>query len=187
MRYRALPGLLAGFVGSALAIASPTGTVPDRSLRVVIIRHAEKPEVGDHLSCQGENRALQLPVVLYRKFKRPDRVYVPSAVTRQSTSHVRMFETIVPFAVKYDLSVNSEFPVHAYVDLAGRVLKETGTVLLVWEHRAIPALASQLGVNKPPKWKSADFDSIWIITFAGGKASLSIDREAIVPEVECRF
>lgn len=187
MRYRALPGLLAGFVGSALAIASPTGTVPDRSLRVVIIRHAEKPEVGDHLSCQGENRALQLPAVLYRKFNKPDHVYVPSAGIRNPMAHVRMFETIVPFAVKYDLSVNRDFQVNAYVAVADRILKQTGTVLLVWQHQAIPTLASQLGVSNPPKWKGKDFDSIWIITFVGGKASLSIDREGIIPPVECSF
>jgi hypothetical protein len=40
----------------------------DNSLKVVIIRHGEKPETGDNLSCQGENRALQLPAVLYKKY-----------------------------------------------------------------------------------------------------------------------
>jgi hypothetical protein len=98
-----------------------------------------------------------------------------------------MFETIIPFAVKYDLSVNSDFRVDAYAAVADRVLKQTGTVLLVWEHQAIPAVASQLGVSNPPKWKGKDFDSIWIITYVGGKASLSIDREGIVPSLECRF
>jgi hypothetical protein len=58
---------------------------------------------------------------------------------------------------------------------------------MVWEHAAIPVLAAQLGVNNPPKWKGKDFDSIWIITFVGGKASLAIDREGIIPQVECGF
>lgn len=187
MRYVVLSGLLFGFAGAAFAISGSIETVPDSTLRVVIIRHAEKPEVGDHLSCQGENRALQLPAVLYRKFNRPDQIFVPSAGIRRPMAHMRMFETIIPFAVKYDLSVNSEFPVNAYVALADRVLKASGTVLLVWEHQDIPAVASQLGVSKPPKWKGRDFDSIWIITYVGGKASLSVDQEGIVPPVECRF
>ena len=42
----------------------------DKNLKVVIIRHGEKPadksEGGDNLSCQGQNRALQLPAVLIK-------------------------------------------------------------------------------------------------------------------------
>ena len=102
-------------------------------------------------------------------------------------SHVRMFETIIPFAVKYDLSVNSDFPLDAYSAVAEHVLRKTGTVLMVWQHQAIPLLAAQLGVRNPPKWKDKDFDSIWTITFVGKKASLYIDREGIVPPVECSF
>jgi len=98
-----------------------------------------------------------------------------------------MFETVIPFAVKYDLTVNSEFRVDAYSAVADQVLKKTGTVLMVWEHQAIPALAAQLGVINPPKWHRKDFDNIWIITFVGGNASLSIDREGITPPVDCSF
>ena len=43
----------------------------DKNLKVVIIRHGEKPadkaDGGDNLSCQGQNRALQLPAVLIKK------------------------------------------------------------------------------------------------------------------------
>ncbi len=37
--------------------------------KVVIIRHAEKPDDGDNLSCKGFNRSLALTSVLYNKFK----------------------------------------------------------------------------------------------------------------------
>ncbi len=187
MRYLVSLGLLFGFIGTAISFSGLAKATPDSHLRVVIIRHGEKSESSNHLSCQGENRALQLPAVLYRKFNKPDYVYVPSTGIRNLMAHVRMFETIVPFAVKYDLTVNSEFPVDGYAAMADHVLAKTGTVLIVWEHIGIPKLAARLGVSDPPHWKGKDFDSIWVITFAGGKASLSIDREGIVPPVDCSY
>ena len=174
-------------VGFAVSYSGLAKINPDNRLRVLIIRHGEKPETGDHLSCQGQNRALLLPAVLFGKFNKPDHIYVPAMGVGKSNAHARMFETIVPFAVKYGLDVNSEFQVDGYAAIAERVLGKNGTVLMVWHHDAIPALAANLGVANPPKWKDKDFDSIWIITFASGKASLAIDHEALSPSQNCNF
>ena len=179
--------LLCATVGVSFSLSSLAKNSPESGLRVVIIRHGEKPETGDHLSCQGQNRALLLPAVLFRKFNKPDHIYVPAMGVGKSNAHVRMFETIVPFAVKYGLDVNSEFQVEGYAAIADRVLGKNGTVLMVWQHDAIPALAAHLGVANPPKWKDKDFDSIWIITFTSGKASLAIDRQALSPSQNCKF
>ena len=48
-------------------------------------------------------------------------------------------------------------------------------------------MAAALGVSNPPAWRPKDYDSIWVITYTGGKALLSIEREGIVPPVECKF
>ena len=48
--------------------APEAAPAPEPPLRVVIIRHGEKPEEGDNLSCAGLNRALALPAVLARVF-----------------------------------------------------------------------------------------------------------------------
>ena len=161
--------------------------VPDNKLRVVIIRHGEKSLTGDNLSCQGQNRALMLPAVLVQKFQVPNHVYVPSIRQKKSESHARMLETVIPLAVKYDLNINSEFAVDAYADIAAQVLHKSDTVLMVWEHNGIPALAAALGVNNPPAWKTKNFDGIWVITYNDGKASLSVDRQGLIPPVDCRF
>ena len=50
---------------------------------------------------------------------------------------------------------------------------------MVWQHNAIPDLARALGVDKPPKWKGADFDSMWILTYASGKAELTLEQEGL--------
>ena len=98
-----------------------------------------------------------------------------------------MFQTVTPFAIKYDLAINSVFGEKDYVSVANNVLKKTGTVLMVWEHKAIPHIAGALGVDNPPAWKGEDFDSIWIVSFPAGKATLAIDSEGISPSAECDF
>ena len=169
----------------------PDKNLAEKNLKVVIIRHGEKPadksDGGDNLSCQGQNRALQLPAVLIKKIGKPDYTYVPALKLDKSTTHSRMFQTVTPFAVKYGLTINSKYDESESNDVAKSVLKKSGTVLMVWEHSAIPDLATALGVNNPPKWKGADFDSMWIVTYVGGKAELTADQEGLSPLASCGF
>lgn len=154
--------------------------------RVIIIRHGEKPASGDNLSCQGLNRAMQLSNVLYAKFKLPDYVFVPSIKNGKSTSSARMYQTIVPFAAKYNLNIDSKYRVDDVQHLAASISKKSGSILVVWEHNAIPAIVQALGVkNATLKWKGDDFDSIWIITFKNGKPVLSFDEEGLHPSPAC--
>ncbi|MDD1630584.1 MAG: histidine phosphatase family protein [Methylococcaceae bacterium] len=187
MKKHILLPVLAGIAVSAISFSCIGETAPDNNLKVVIIRHGEKPENGDNPSCQGENRSLQLPAVLYQKFNKPDYTYVPSLELDKSTKHARMFQTVTPFAIKYDLKVNSKYDEKDFSTIAKKVLEKTGTVLMVWEHSAIPPLAEELGVKNPPAWDGKDFDSIWVITYANGKAVLSIDKEKITASSDCKF
>jgi len=155
--------------------------------KVVIIRHGEKPKSGDNLSCQGENRALRLPAVLHKKFGKPDYTYVPALKLGESTNHARMFQTVVPFAVKYDLTLNSKFAESDVAGVAKDVLTHTGLVLVVWEHSQIPSLVAALGVSQPPAWKKEDFDSIWVVSYAAGQAPMTIGAEGITPSPQCAF
>ena len=84
--------------------------LPDSNLKVVIIRHAEKPASnGDNLSCQGQNRATKLPEIISQKFGKPDYIYVPALKSAKSTAHSRMFQTATPLAIKYDIAINSKY------------------------------------------------------------------------------
>ena len=161
--------------------------LPNNTLKVVIIRHAEKPKDGDNLSCQGQNRALQLATVLHEKLNIPDEIYVPSLKSDDSTKHSRMFQTISPFAIKYNLPINSKYSSDENDKIAKSVFKKDGLVLMVWEHNAIQALAGALGVDDAPQWDGADFDSVWIINYQDGKAKLVMDKEGINPAVNCNY
>jgi hypothetical protein len=187
MKKHFLLTVVTGILLSSFSFSCAAGNTPDSTLKVVIIRHGEKPETGDNLSCQGQSRALQLPAVLYQKFSKPDYTYVPSLGLDKSITHARMFQTISPFAVKYNLTVNGKFDGKDYSDIAENVMKKTGTVLMVWEHSAIPSLAEKLGVKKAPPWNDNDFDSIWVITYHKGKAELAFDKEGITPAPDCNF
>jgi hypothetical protein len=154
--------------------------------RVIIIRHGEKPDKGDNLSCKGFNRALQLADVLQRKFGMPTRIYTPALNLGGSTSAARMYQTIVPFAIKYNLKINTKYDVKDEKELAEAIKKQTGTVLLVWEHKAIPKILKALGIDEKMNWDDNDFDSIWIVTIENGVAKLSKDKEGIAPSAECR-
>jgi hypothetical protein len=155
--------------------------------KVIIIRHGEKPDAGNNLSCQGQNRALMLPAVLYAKFKTPDYIYVPALRLGKSTNESRMYQTIVPYAVKYNLNINTKFEVTDAAGLARDIMKKQGTIIIVWEHNNIPLIAAAFGIKEDKmKWKGDDFDSIWIITFQNGKATLTKDSENINPSSECK-
>jgi len=158
----------------------------DNEFRIVLIRHGEKPEDGYGLSCQGTNRASALPAVLYAKFGLPGIIYVPSFTQSDTTKHSRMYQTISPFTRKYGLKLNSNYKVNDISGVAKNILKQKGTVLVVWEHKGLVDLAEQLGVKEKVRWKDDDFDSIWIITFSKkGKTRLALDQEGLHPSAKC--
>lgn len=179
--------VLAGLVICAITMAAASDAKPDHKLKIVIIRHAEKPENGDNLSCQGLNRAMQLPDLLDKKFKIPEQTYVPALDCGKSTTHSRMFQTVTPFAVKHNLQINSKFDANDFSQIVPDVFQHKGTVLMVWEHSEIQHLAQALGASKAKEWDKLDFDSIWIITFPNGKATLDIEQQKLDPKVKCAF
>jgi len=162
---------------------------PDRTaLRIVLIRHGEKPAEGDNLSCAGFNRSVKLPAVLKSKFGIPDYIYVPAPSTGKRTTNCRMLQTIMPFAIKYNLAINTDFTVDATDLLTKKIRKQTGTVFVVWEHKQLGDIIKLLGLKDlPGKWKADDYDSIYIITYPKNKAILTVDQEGITTEADCAF
>jgi hypothetical protein len=177
---------LASLLASLMMVVSGAAhALPDR---IVIIRHAEKPPQGNNLSCKGQNRALQLADVLFDKVGLPEHTYVPALKQGDATKHARMLQTVTPFAIKYNLTINSTFDESEVKKAAADVLQRSKTVLMVWEHSKIQALAQRLGATDAPPWDGHDFDSIWVITFAAGKAVLDTSgKEGLTPADQCSF
>jgi len=158
----------------------------DKKLKIVFIRHGEKPEKGGNLTCKGLNRSLMLPALINSKFGVPNYVYVPTLKMAEKTGHARMFETVIPLAAKYNLDIDSKFAESDSAGVATDIMQKTGTVLVVWEHKAISSILHSLGVKDAPDWGSDDYDTILIITFVDGKPVLTKDSEGLNPSDNCQ-
>ena len=161
---------------------------PGDGLTVVLFRHAEKPKKGDNLNCQGLNRSLALPPMLYARFGLPEATYVPSMADGDNTLHSRMFQTMIPFAAKYNLQLTSKFGEDDAGGMAKEVLQRKGVIMIVWEHKRIPDVARALGISDTDlHWPDDDYDSLWIITFKNGVAHLELSKEGLKPAEACPF
>ncbi len=163
------------------------GAHPQQNLTIFIMRHGEKPKDGDNLSCQGLNRALALPSILANQIGTPDFIYVPALKSADTTRHARMFQTITPFAIKYNLAINSQFKADEFSKIKKAIFNHQGKVLLVWSHSEIKKLTKTLGVKKAPDWEDDDFNSLWKIDYKNGKVQFSIKNLALHPAENCPF
>ena len=78
---------------------------------LVFIRHGEKPDAGlGQLNCQGLNRALALPRVIFKSFGKPDFIIVPNPASQKKDKgelydYVRPLATAEPTAISFGLPV----------------------------------------------------------------------------------
>lgn len=158
------------------------------ALKVIFIRHAEKSAKGDNLSCQGFNRSIQLPALISSRYGIPDFTYVPAIGLGDATKHSRMFQTVIPLGVKFNLVINSKFEEKDSVGIATDIMKKKGIVLVVWEHKAISSLVHAIGIrNDGLQWADDDYDSIWIINISGGIATMKLEKENLKLSSTCPF
>jgi hypothetical protein len=144
---------------------------------IIIIRHAEKPPEGSHLSLAGRERAaalvpyfLETPELL--EFKTPVAIYAQAP--KNGTSSVRAIETIKPLADTLKLPINEPYVRDDYRKLVAEIMArkdyEGHTVLICWEHKMILDIAKELGVeNVPSNWPAGTYDRTWVVRFAPGQ------------------
>ncbi len=148
--------------------------------QVVIVRHGEKPAVGNELNQRGCERAYLLPKFFLsnptiERFGRPAGVY--AAAPTHPGSSVRAIETIAPTAQALNLAVRDPATREQYSVIVPEILSNPAfdgkTVLMAWEHGAIPGLARAFGANLPAsmaKWPNRVFDQAWVLRFSGSSA-----------------
>lgn len=150
--------------------------------KVMIIRHAEKPEEGHCLSLDGWQRAAALvPFFLGVRsdgcepltgFGTPVAIYAQKPTPEHKS--LRPMQTVAGLATA--LRINVKLVAHDdYRDMVREVQATPAydgkTVLICWEHHAIQDLAAEFGVSNPPDFPG-QFDRVWVITFRNGKAGL---------------
>ncbi len=161
----------------SLAFGLSAGAVPRR---VILIRHAEKPDVkSDDLSPEGFKRAQALTQLFERQpalvsFGYPA-VYFAARYQRGTSSN-RSVETLTPLVQKYKQTLQTPFLPVDYQGLVHVLMTEPQlngkVVMMAWPHGDIPAIAKALGAKAPDHWNPNTFDRIWLLDFSGPDGSI---------------
>ena len=128
----------------------------------------------------------------------PTALLSPSYGDPDKTTAHRTYQTIQGLSDRLGLPIASVFAEGQESQLAASVVSDyPGVVLICWEHRHIPALASSFpaitGTSIPQKWPGDRFDVIWTFTLVPGAAVvqytfgqvpqqlLSGDNDTVIP------
>jgi hypothetical protein len=179
------------FLAAALCVAMPARA----DITIVVIRHAEKPDLGlGQLNCQGLNRALALPEVMLARFGRPDALFAPDpGVSKedlgQPYNYIRPLATIEPTAIRFGLPVNTRWGLDNVAPLEDELLdrRHEGQLLFVaWEHNLLVQIVRDIVTRRGgdpttvPDWSRDDFDSIYVLRVPqSGPPSFHVEREGL--------
>ncbi|WP_322091389.1 histidine phosphatase family protein [Paraburkholderia bannensis] len=170
----------AGVAHAASALGNVSDNAADNAnvTTLIFVRHGEKPAEGlGQLDCKGLNRALALPAVIAAKYGKPDAVYAPDPGEQKDDRghayyYVRPLATVEPTAIQFGLPIQTPYG-HSHTDALEKTLLDPSlrnrTVLIGWEHREIETMVRKIvaghggAASDVPKWKSADFDSIYVV------------------------
>jgi len=177
------------YLAVVLALLAPPQAT--RPAQIILFRHAEKPadKSNPHLSPEGVRRARQLVGFLatdpaVNKYGKPVAIFATK--TTKDDDGQRTQETVAPAAAALKLAVQTPFLGKQYKQLAKLILGNPAyagkTVLICWNHDVMPELAAELGVSpQPPAWKAKEYDQVYVISFRGKEAMLSVMAENLRP------
>jgi hypothetical protein len=163
---------------------------------IVFLRHGEKPVGGyGQLTCQGFNRALALPTVLFAKYGHPTFLYAPSPAFRISDSAGRFYydrplETLAPMAIKLKTDIRSQFSYSDIASLQNALIssaKDNTVIFVAWEHLYLQKVVQNImnaygGHLVVPLWPDSDYDSLYVVRVNYGSAitaSFQHDHEGL--------
>jgi hypothetical protein len=156
---------------------------------IYILRHAEKPlkppssgvdYQGGHnehsLLPRGWQRSGALAALFHPEFgpvrpglRTPTTLVAPSWGHPHKTAAHRSYQTIQGLSEHLGLPITAPFAEGQEEKLADSLVREqSGVVLICWEHKHIPVIASALPVTGrtaiPGKWPGDRYDVIWSFT-----------------------
>jgi broad specificity phosphatase PhoE len=153
--------------------------------RLMIIRHAEKPEGDDagiepdgtqdaeSLTVRGWQRAGAMVQFFNSRPELKPRVIFASGIGHGSKSK-RPMQTVEPLAELLEATDAVAFiTTHQKDDIEPvmrDVLSRDGPALVAWEHKRIPDLVAQLPnpPDVPQQWPDDRFDMVWVFDRTGG-------------------
>jgi hypothetical protein len=168
--------LKTGLLGMLFLIAQNLCAAP---AEIIIIRHGEKPPVGNELNARGWERANELVNFFSHdarvlKFGKPVAIY---AVDPESDlKSLRPVQTVTPLAKALNLSIHQNYSKNQAQELIHEIMNtpeyDGKMVLICWEHKAIISdLLPEMGIlpsiwpKAPSKWPGNVFDWALIVDY----------------------
>lgn len=150
------------------------------SNRLMIIRHAEKPDESNAgMTPDGADDAESLIVRGWQRagalaqFFRARSEYTPLVIFAAGAGHKsnskRPMQTVTPLAELFQPNPGFEFITKYLKDdlqaLVDDVLPRAGPILIAWEHKLIPALIGLIpnAPEVPDAWPDDRFDMVWVL------------------------
>jgi hypothetical protein len=166
---------------------TPEGVSAMTATRIMVIRHAEKPsddgsivgvdssgsEDAEELVVQGWQRSGALARFFAPVSGRPrdSRLDVPDVIFASSiaphSKSLRPQHTVLALSQILREELDLSHPKGDEANLVNDAISRNGTVLIAWEHEAIPGIANQILRNttsSPQKWPKERFDLVWVFT-----------------------
>ena len=156
--------------------------------KIMVIRHAEKPDDNDGgVDPKGDSQKHDLIVRGWQRagalvqffanprdpngpIKQPATIFATEPSTGSDSK--RPLHTVTPLAKFLNLSIDSLIREDSEVALAKAAIAANGVVLIAWHHEGIPAIANLILQNQsaPQKWPGDRFDVVWIFSRAVANA-----------------
>ncbi|HEY3334315.1 MAG TPA: hypothetical protein VGK16_03685 [Candidatus Limnocylindrales bacterium] len=153
---------------------------------VMLLRHAEKPLGAgppygvtvdgtpdpESLTPRGWQRAGALVALFVadpsdaRGPRLPTPTHLFASLVGLHSSSERPRETLIPLAERLGLAVDSRFRKEELAGLVRAVEATDGIVLIAWEHRLIPSIATMLVGDTsrvPQDWPDDRYDVVWVV------------------------
>ena len=164
------------------------------AIKIMIIRHAEKPSEDGSISGVSQQGSVDPEELIVRGWQRSGalvRFFRPSCGPLSSPALATPDVIFASGVGKHSKSLRPQHTVLALAEFLGLPLDlshakgeedalvadaatRTGTVLIAWEHEAIPAIAGKiLGPNVPfpQQWPGDRFDLVWVFDHNPGDQS----------------
>ena len=162
--------------------------------RIMLIRHAEKPDDKDGGVDQKGNadkhdlivRGWQRAGALVQFFANPPDPSGP--IERPATIFAtepnpgneskRPLHTVTPLKQLLGITIDNTIPVGSEQELVDKAAARDGVVLISWHHEKIPAIANLILQNQsaPQKWPGDRFDVVWIFSRAAASDSWTFSQ-----------
>ncbi|MDR9864116.1 MULTISPECIES: flagellar basal body-associated protein FliL [Pseudomonas] len=159
----------------ALSVAQSNTGQGLRNVTVLIIRHAEKPDVGRELNARGEQRAVAYadyfdPLKLAGQTLTPQRLIAAG----DSPESVRSRLTLTPLAERLRLPIEQPYDNGDFQQVVKTLRRsnQAQTVLIAWHHSHINKLITAFGGDGPAltgqqKWPDNVYDWLIVLRFDG--------------------